>query len=166
MHDTQQPGIHHTHYRQPGGNVPTEATGATSVHAERVEGQMVIVQQSRVEHLTGARVSLEQSTANHVEARSAQVDRSAIRYLEAERAVTLRSAIALARVRELRASRARIGLLRADHAIIEHGRIGIALVRDLSGPALVRLPLATLATFIVGLLAGALLDRSITAKRR
>ncbi len=166
MHDTQQPGIHHTQYRQPGGNVPTEATGVTSVHAERIEGQMVIVQQSRVEQLTGVRVSLEQSAANHVEARSAQVDHSAIRHLEAERAVTLRSRIALVRARELRASRARIGLLQADHVMIEQGRIGIAVVRDLSGPALVRLPLAAFTTFLAGVVTGAVLNRLMAAKRR
>lgn len=164
MPDAQQPGIQRTLYRQPGGNVPTEATSATSVHAERVEGETVIVQQSQVEQLNGARVRLDRSAVRRVDARSAQIDRSAIRHLEAERAVALRSAVAWARVREFRASRARIGVLRADHAAIEGGQVGIALVGNLSGTALLRLPLATLATFFAGFLLGALLRRTVLTR--
>jgi uncharacterized membrane protein len=78
----------------------------------------------------------------------------------------LRSALAVARVRELRAARARIGLLRADRVEIEHGNVAIALVRDLAGPALLRVPLGFLLAFAGGILAGLALSFGIRKQRR
>lgn len=166
MHESDHPGIHPTVYRQPGGNVPTEATAVRDVHVDRVEGQTIVVEGSRIAQLSAQRVSLERSTAQRVEGRSVQTDQSAIRHLEAERAVALRSAIALARVRELRAGRARIGLLRADRVEIEHGTVGIALVHELVGPALLRVPLGLLLAFAGGIVTGIALSFVARSQRR
>ncbi len=166
MQEQERPGVQRTLYRQAGGNVPTEATAAREVHVERVEGETVVVDRSRVAQLTGQRVSLNQSTAGRIEASSAQADRSAIRNLEAERAVALRSAVALALVRDLRAHRTRIGVLRADRVEVEQGTIGLAFVRDLRGPALLRLPLGVVLAFAGGVLSGLLLALTTRSRRR
>ncbi|MCX2726664.1 hypothetical protein OO015_04050 [Thermomicrobium sp. 4228-Ro] len=166
MHESDRPGIHPTVYRQPGGNVPTEATAVRDMHVDRVEGQTIVVEGSRIAQLTGQRVSLERSTAQRVEGRSVQADRSAIRHLEAERAVALRSAVALARVRELRAARARIGLLRADRVEVEHGTVGIALVRELAGPTFLRVSLGSLLAFAGGIVTGIAFSFVARSKRR
>lgn len=165
MENQGEPGIHPTVYQQPGGNVPTEATAARRVAVDRLEGETIIVQESRVQHLVGERVTLERATARHLEARSAQVDRSSIRHLEAERAVALRSAVGLLQAREVRASRSRIGLLQADALTIEQGVVGIAFVRQPAGPALLRLPFVALLTFLVGVLAGLVFGRWMKSER-
>lgn len=82
----QQPGIHQTTYKQPAGKVPTDATKATMVHAETVEGETVILQQSSAGNISGERVTVSTSKLSSVRASSVQMEKCAAVSVNTEKA--------------------------------------------------------------------------------
>lgn len=82
----QQPGIHQTTYKQPAGKVPTEATKATMVHAETVEGETVILQQSSAGSVSGERITVSTSSISNLRASSVQMEKCAAVSINTEKA--------------------------------------------------------------------------------
>jgi hypothetical protein len=87
-----KPGVEQTIWKQPAGNVPTEATKATMVQAETVDGETVLLDQSQAEHIRGERVSINMSKASSVEASSVQMEKSAAVSIDSEKLAMQESA--------------------------------------------------------------------------
>lgn len=153
---SDEPGVHQTTYKQPAGKVPTEATKATQVRAERVEGQTVLVDHSTVESIQAERVSIKASKASKIESKSVQMEKSAAASIESERAVLQESAAARLSAGSVRMVKSSAALINANETHLEDGSRAVLIVTGgITGEAraLVTVPAAAVVAAVLGLVA-------------
>lgn len=157
MSERPEPGIRQTVYKQPGGYEPAEATEAVSVHADRVQGEIVIVRLSEAEHVAADRVTVEQSAVDAVEARSVQLQRCRCERVDAERAVALHSRIGRLSAGDLRLVRSWALAVFSDQAHLEESRVLVFAGRaDGDVRPVLTVPAAALTGAVAGIVLGIL----------
>lgn len=153
---TSQPGIEQTTWKQPAGNVPTDATKATRVHADSVEGETVLLDQSSADHVRGDRVTLKMSKASSIEAGSVQMEKSAAVSVESEKSVLQDSAAVHVDAAHVRMVKSRAVLLQSNDTTMEEGSKAVLIITGgLTGEAraLVTVPAAAIVGAIFAVLA-------------
>ena len=150
------PGVEQTTWKQPAGNEPTEATKATMVKAENVEGQTVLLDQSSAEHVRGERVTLNMSKASSIEASSVQMEKSAAVSVEAEKAAMQESAAVHVDAGHLRMVKSSALMVQSHDLTMEEGATALLVITGgLRGEAraLVTVPAAAIIGAIFAVLA-------------
>jgi hypothetical protein len=140
-------GVTQTTWKQPAGKVPTDATRANQVHAEKVEGETVILESSNADRVTGDKVTLNYSKASSVEAHSVQMDKSAAVSVESEKSVLQDSAALHVDAAHVRMVKSRTVLLQSEDTTMEDGSRALLIITGgLTGEAraLVTVPAAAI----------------------
>lgn len=162
----QEPGIHQTTYKQPAGKVPTEATKASMVHAESVEGETVILEQSSAGSVSGERVTISTSRVSNLQAGSVQMDKSAAVSVHTEKAALQECAAVQMNADSIRMVKSTSLLATSNETTMEEGSTALLVITGgLSGNAraLVTVPasaflgalLAVIGTIVFALIQGA-----------
>lgn len=141
----QEPGVHETIYKQPAGKVTTDATQATLVQTESVEGETVLLEHSSAENIQAERLSLTTSKASSIQASSVQMDKSAANRIESERVVLQDSAAAQLSADSVRMVKSRAVLVNSNETTMEEGSKALLVITGgLTGDAraLVTVPAA------------------------
>jgi hypothetical protein len=163
-----EPGVHKTTYKQPAGKVPTEATRANMVNAEKIEGETVLVEQSSVDSIEAQRATLKMSKASSVNANSVQMDKSAAVAIDSERTVLQESAAMMVDSDSVRMVKSRAVLVNAEEAHLEDGSQAVLVITGgLTGEAraLVTVPAAVVVGAVLAVLA-AIVFAAIQGTRR
>lgn len=145
-HD-QEPGIHQTTYKQPAGKVPTEATKATKVHAETVEGETVILEQSSAGQISGDRVTASMSKISSVQAGSVQMEKCAAVNVTSDRASLQECASVWTNAESVRMVKSTSFLMSSNETTMEEGSTALLVITGgLTGEAraLVTVPASAL----------------------
>lgn len=153
------PGVEQTTWKQPAGNEPTDATKATMVEAESVEGQTVLMDQSSAEHVRADRVTLNMSKASSIEASSVQMEKSAAVSVEAEKAAMQESAAVHIDAGHLRMVKSSSLVAQSNELTMEEGATALLVITGgLRGEAraLVTVPAAAIIGAIFAVLAAML----------
>jgi hypothetical protein len=142
-----EPGVEQTTWKQPAGNVPTDALKATQAHVDNLEGETVLVEQSTVDHIKGDRVTIKMSKASSVEASSVQMEKSAAVTVGSEKSVLQESAAAHVDAAHLRMVKSSALLVQSSDTTMEEGSTAFLVITGgLSGEAraLVTVPAAAI----------------------
>lgn len=143
----QEPGIHQTTYKQPAGKVPTEATRASKVHAQNVEGETVIMDQSSAETVSGERVNVSTSRISNLRASSVQMEKSAAVSVNTEKAALQECATVRMNADSVRMVKSSALLSTSNETTLEEGSSALLVITGgLSGDAraLVTVPASAL----------------------
>lgn len=149
-------GVEQTTWKQPAGNVPTDATKATMVEADRIEGETVLLDQSSAQHVRGDRVTLKMSKASSIEAGSVQMEKSAAVSVESDKSVMQESAAVHVDAAHLRMVKSSAMLVQSHDTTMEEGSTAFLVITGgLSGEAraIVTVPVAAVVGAIFAVLA-------------
>jgi len=146
-------GIHQTVYKQPAGNVPTEATEVSRTSVGEVQAETVILTHSAATSVTGERVRVERSSVRTIHARSLQMDNSAAGAVQSERAVLQRSRSARVAAQDVRLVRSQALLVTTRHATLENAQ-ALVLTGRAEGDVRVAFTLPAAAAFGAAIGAG------------
>jgi hypothetical protein len=153
--EQQDPGVQQTTWKQPAGHVPTDATQATQVEVDRVEGQTVLLNQSSASQLTGERVTMNESSARNLQTKSAQLEKSAVFSLESERTVLQESAVMNVAADSVRMVKSQSMMISANETHLEEGSKALLIITGgIKGEAraLVTVPAAAFVAAVFGIL--------------
>ena len=98
------------------------ATELTEDEADRVEGELVVLQRSGAEQINAERVKLEQSGARAIDARSIRMDKSGALTMKGERVVLENGTAGQISAGSVRMVRSQAILIRAEKAQMEGSR--------------------------------------------
>jgi hypothetical protein len=139
------PGVEQTTWKQPAGNVPTDAVKASRSQIERVEGETVLVDSSQIDQIHGERVTVKMSKASSVEASSIQMEKSAAVTVESEKAVLQESAALHVDAAHMRMAKSSALIVQSHDTTMEEGSTAFLIITGgLTGEAraLVKVPAA------------------------